>query len=175
VVEKLLSKRVIFRGRAVDFAVDSVRLPNGKRATREYLDHPGAVAVVPFLDPKTVVMVRQYRHPVRETTWEIPAGKLASGESPLTCLRRELREETGYTARTLRPLIEFWPTCAFSNELIRIYRATGLVQGEASPDDDEFIAAEALPFKTVLRWVREGRIKDSKTIIAVLACDRHYI
>lgn len=172
--EKRLSRKVIYRGRAVDFAVDTVRLPNGRKAQREYLDHPGAAAVLPFLDPRTVVMVRQYRHPVREVTYEIPAGKLSRGEDPLACLRRELREETGYAARSIRPLIEYWPTPAFSNERIRIYQATRLVPGRAAPDEDECIAAEALPFSTVLRWVRAGRIRDSKTIIAVLAYDRFF-
>ena len=173
-IEKKLSKKVVYRGQAVDFAVDTVRLPNGKRAVREYVDHPGAVAVLPFLDPKTVVLVRQYRHPVREITYEIPAGKLDGNESPLVCLRRELREETGFTARSIHRLVDYWPTPAFSNEVIRIYRASGLVRGTASPDEDEFIAAVDVPFKTVLRWIREGRIKDSKTIIAALSYDRYF-
>lgn len=171
-IEKLIRRKTVFAGRAVGFRVDTVRLPNGRPALREYMDHPGAAAVLPFLDRRTVVLVRQYRHPVGELTWEIPAGKLDGKESPLACLRRELKEETGFTARAIRPLIDFWPTPAFSNELIRIYRAEGLTAGVAAPDADEFIAAEAVPYRKVLGWVRQGKIRDSKTVIAVLAFDR---
>lgn len=157
-------------GRAVAFRVDTVRLPDGRSATREYLDHYGAVAVVPFLDPKTVVLVRQYRYPVGKTTWELPAGKLGRGERVLSCLKRELREETGYTAGRIRPLIRYWPTPAFSNELIHIFTADRLVPGRMQPDDDEFIEAKKVPFDKALRWALDGTIKDSKTVIALLAC-----
>jgi len=168
--ETFVRGRTVYRGRAVNFVVDEVRLPDGKRATREYMDHPGAVAVVPFLDGETIVLVRQYRHPVGQVTYEIPAGKLDKGERPLPCLRRELREETGYTAGKITPILEYWPTPAFANELIRIYRAERLKPGKVSPDDDEFIEAEAVPLRRALDWVFSGRIRDSKTVIALLAC-----
>src|SRR5437879_4591807 len=101
-IETLVRRRPIYRGDAVNFVVDRIRLPNGRLAHREYLDHPGAVGVLPFLDRDTVVLVRQYRHPVAEVTYEIPAGKLTRGESILSCLRRELQEETGYRARRFK-------------------------------------------------------------------------
>ena len=104
-IERLHKRRNIFQGRAVGFNVDEVILPDGKKATREYLAHPGAVAVIPFLDPRTIIMVRQYRHPVGRVTWEIPAGKLAKGENPLSCVRRELEEETGYRAAKVKKLV----------------------------------------------------------------------
>src|ERR1700722_11503092 len=100
-IETFVSKKTVWTGRAVNFRVDTVRLPNGQLATREFLDHPGAVGVVPFLNKDTVVMVRQYRHPVGEVTLELPAGKIDKGESLLTCVKRELREETGYTAQKI--------------------------------------------------------------------------
>ena len=171
-IETLIRRRVAFNGKAIDLAVDTVRLPNGKPATREFLLHPGAAAVLAFLDPRTVVLVRQYRHPVGEITYEIPAGKLSAGERPLACLRRELKEETGYSARTIRPLMDYWPTPAFSNEVIHIFWAAGLTPGRMRPDDDEFIAAEAVPFKRLLGWIRDGKIKDSKTALAALAYAR---
>lgn len=169
-VETVVRRRLVHRGRAIDFYADQVRLPDGATAFREYVGHPGAVAVVPFLDPRTVVLVRQYRYPVGAVTWEIPAGKLDKGERPLPCLRRELREETGYTARRIRRLLTFWPAPAFSNERLHIYRASGLVPGPSRPDDDEFIEARPVALRTALSWVRSGRIRDAKTVIGLLAC-----
>jgi ADP-ribose pyrophosphatase len=169
-VEKFVRGRTVFRGNAVNFRVDTVRLPNGKRATREYMDHPGAVAVVPFLDEDTVVLVRQYRYPVGETTYEIPAGKLDAGERLRPCLERELREETGYTAGRITHLIDYWPTPAFANEILHVYVADHLEPGKMSPDEDEFLEAVVVPFDKALRWVLSGKIKDSKTVIALLAC-----
>lgn len=169
-VESVVRRRLVHRGRAIDFYADEVRLPDGKKAFREYVGHPGAVAVVPFLDPETVVLVRQYRYPVGAVTWEIPAGKLDKGEPPLKCLRRELVEETGYTARRVRRLMTFWPAPAFSNESLHIFRADGLAAGRARPDDDEFIEARPVALKAALGWVRSGKIKDAKTVIGLLSC-----
>ena len=171
-VEKPLRRNPFYQGRAVDFHVDTVRLPNKKTATREYLHHHGAVGVLPFLDQDTVVLVRQYRYPVGEVTLEMPAGKLEPGEDRLVCIKRELREETGYTARRIRHLIDYWPTCAFSDELLRLYIADGLQPGKHSPDSDEFIEAVTMPYKKALDLVWKGRIKDSKTVIALLAARR---
>ena len=169
-VETVVRRRLVHRGRAIDFYADTVRLPDGAKAFREYVGHPGAVAVVPFLDRTTVVLVRQYRYPVGATTWEIPAGKLDKGEPPLKALRRELREETGYSARRVRRLLTFWPAPAFSNERLHIYRADGLVPGRARPDEDEFIEARPLPLKTALGWISSGKIRDAKTVIGLLSC-----
>lgn len=169
-IEKFVRKKTVWRGRAVDFRVDTVRLPNGKLATREYLDHPGAVGVVPLLPGRRVVMVRQYRHPVREVTLELPAGKLDPRESPLACVKRELREETGYTARKIAPLIQYWPTPAFANEVLHLYVAEGLKAGKMDTDEDEFLECVTLPLRKALDLVRRGEIRDSKTVIGLLAC-----
>lgn len=170
-VEKRLRKNTVYEGRALDFCVDDVELPDGGKATREYLDHPGAVGLVPLLPDGRVVLVRQYRYPVGEVTLELPAGKFDKGstESILECARRELKEETGYTAEKLTPLLQYWPTCAFANELLHLFVAEGLTPGELSPDEDEFIEKLELPFDEALGLVREGRIKDSKTVIGLLA------
>lgn len=167
-VEKLVRKNTVYRGRMVNFNVDEIILPDGGRATREYMDHPGAVGVLPFLDKDTIVLVRQYRYPVGEVTLEMPAGKLDKGEKPLPCVRRELEEETGYTARRIVPLMEYWPTAAFANEVLHLYVATELTPGRHHPDEDEFIEPVVLPFKEALELVRTGKIRDSKTIIGLL-------
>ncbi|PCI40721.1 MAG: ADP-ribose pyrophosphatase [Elusimicrobia bacterium] len=169
-LEKCIRQRVIHKGRAINFHVDQVRLPDGKTAVREYVDHPGAVTIIPFVNAKTVVLVRQYRYAIGKITYELPAGKLSPREKPLVCARRELREETGYSARRMRRLLTFWPAPAFSNESMFIYRAEGLSPGALDPDDDEFIDAVKIPFYKALDWVASGRIKDAKTIIGLLAC-----
>ena len=169
-IETFVSKKTVWHGRAIDFRVDTVRLPNGKLATREFMDHPGAVGVVPFADKDTVVMVRQYRHPIGEVTLELPAGKLDKGESALTCVKRELREETGYTARKIKPLIDYWPTSAFANEILHLYVAEGLKPGKMHTDADEFLQCVTIPFRKALKMALSGEIKDSKTIIGLLAC-----
>lgn len=172
-MQKLLEKPVkvkrVFKGNAVNFNEDLVRLINGKTATREYIDHPGAAAALPITDKGEIVMVRQFRYPVGEVTWEIPAGKCHGPEDkPLTRVRHELREETGYTARSIKKLITFWPCCAFSNETLPIYLATGLKPGPMQPDEDEFINVMHVPLKKALEMIKSGVIKDSKTVIAIL-------
>lgn len=169
-VETCVKKREVYRGDAVSFRVDRIRLPDGKLAQREFMDHPGAVAVVPLLPRGRVVLVRQYRYPVAETTYEIPAGKLSKGENLRACVRRELREETGYAARSIKPLLDYWPTPAFANELIHLFVAKELTEGTMAPDDDEFLSAEVVPFSRALGWVASGRIRDSKTALGLLAC-----
>ncbi|NLO91270.1 MAG: NUDIX hydrolase [Elusimicrobia bacterium] len=169
-IEKGLCKKRLYKGGAVNFNVDKVLLPNRKTANREYLDHPGAVAVLPVLPNGNILMVRQYRYPVGEATWEIPAGKMhGPKDSPALRARCELQEETGYTVSSLSKLITFWPCCAFSNERLHIYQASGLKPGPASPDDDEFLRPGEFSLKRAMAMVRSGRIKDSKTIIALQA------
>jgi len=167
--EKFLKRNTAVRGQAVNFRIDTVQLPNKKKAVREYLDHPGAVAVIALVDPTHLILVQQFRYPVGQVTWEIPAGKLNRGEKALPCVKRELEEETGCRAKRIERLLSFWPTAAFANEIIHLFVARGLTQGEANPDDDEFLRTRVWSLKDAARAVQKGRIKDSKTIIALLA------
>ncbi|MBK8575666.1 MAG: NUDIX hydrolase [Elusimicrobia bacterium] len=171
--ERELRRKRVYRGKAVDFWVDTVRLPSGAIATREYLGHPGAVAVVAVVGGKKhdpdLLFVQQYRHPVKEVTLELPAGKLDLGESPRACVNRELEEETGFRAARVRKMLSFWPTPAFANEVIHIYEARGLTPGTFSPDADEFIEPVRIALSHALELVRRGRIKDSKTLIGLFA------
>lgn len=167
--EKLHTKRLLFSG-TVDFRADTVTLPNGRKATREFMSHPGAVAVLPVTADGRIVFVRQFRYPVGRVTLEIPAGKLHSRrDAPLKRAKAELKEETGFTAARMLPLFSFWPTSAFSDEVLHIYAATGLTGGAPSPDDDEFLRVETLTFEKAWKLAQTGRIMDAKTLLALQA------
>lgn len=171
--ETTLGSCRVFEGKIINLRVDEVELPNGKRATREVVEHPGAVAVAALTEKGEIVLVRQFRKPAEEVLLEIPAGKLDPGEKPLDCVRRELMEETGITAECIKPLLSYYTTPGFSNEVIHLFLATGLRRGEAAPDKDEFLEVTYLPLSEALRLVREGKIRDAKTIIGILlAADR---
>jgi len=170
--ERLVKANQIYLGKSVGFSADQVRLPGGGVTVREYLNHPGAVAIVAFSSkppsPAKILMVRQYRYPVKSVTWEIPAGKIDLEEPPISCVRRELEEETGFRAGRVKHLLSYWPTAAFSDEIIHIFGAWDLHQGVFNPDDDEFITSQSISLDQALRWIKMGKIKDSKTIIALL-------
>jgi ADP-ribose pyrophosphatase len=176
-IEKFHKTQFSFQGSAVGFKCDQVRLHNGKLASREYLTHPGAVAILPFLDsPREVpllkcriVLVEQFRYPVRRITLELPAGKIDAGESPRKCLARELKEETGYSTARFNPLISYEPTPAFSQEVIHVFWADRLKKGKSRPDEDEFLRVRTVRFGEMLEKVRQGRIRDSKTALGIVA------
>ncbi|MDR3257137.1 MAG: NUDIX hydrolase [Endomicrobium sp.] len=167
-IEKLIKKNKIYHGSVIDLFCDEVELPNGATAKRAYLRHPGAAAVLPFMDKENIILVKQYRHAINQITYEIPAGKIDNGEPPLECATRELEEETGYKAKKLEALLSFYPTTAFSNEVIYLFAAFGLKEGKPNPDEDEFVSREIISFKEAVEMVKTGKIRDSKTIIALL-------
>lgn len=167
--ETLLKKSTIYKGRVIDVRNDRVQLPNKKTAYREFIVHPGAVAVLPFIDKKRIILLRQYRYPIGEVTWEIPAGKIDASETPLCCIKRELGEETGFQASRYKQLMSYWPSAAFSTEIIYIYVAHGLRPLKAPhPDEDEFLETKFVKLTTCFQWIKTGKIKDSKTILALL-------
>ena len=144
---------------------DTVRLPDGKRTTREYVLHGGAVMVIPLLDDGRVLLERQYRYPICRVMTEFPAGKLDPDEGALACAERELREETGYSAREFTFLTRIHPIISYSTEFIDIFLARGLTQGERKLDDGEFLETFAAEVEQVGEWIRTGEITDVKTII----------
>lgn len=172
-VEIGLHSDSIYDGRLLRVKCDTVRLPNGREATREWVKHPGAAAVIPLLDDGRIVLVRQYRYPIRQVTLEIPAGKLdGAGEDPLSCAQRELAEETGYQAKYFEKLLALATTVGFSDEWIHIFLATGLALGNPSPDEDEFIHVVTMPLAAAVEKIERQEIVDSKTITAILLLER---
>ncbi|HYK82075.1 MAG TPA: NUDIX hydrolase [Gemmatimonadales bacterium] len=168
-----LASRRIYTGRVVRLDVDTVRFPDGSTGELEVIRHPGAAAVVPCAsDPAapdpTILLIKQYRYATGGVLWEIPAGTLAPGEDPAACARRELMEEAGVAAVELRPLTAIWTTPGFTDEVIHLYLATGLTAGEPARERDEFIEVEPQPLSRVLTRIREGDIRDAKTIVAIL-------
>ncbi len=151
---------------------DTVALPDGQEAIREYLEHPGAVAILAVLDDGRIVLERQYRYPIEQAVIEIPAGKLNPGEDPLLCAQRELQEETGYVAKHWRKIRRIHPVISYSTEFIDIYLAEGLMSGPARLDAEEFLDVFAAPLEELIEWVESGKITDVKTIISTYWLDR---
>ncbi|MBQ5840525.1 MAG: NUDIX hydrolase [Clostridia bacterium] len=166
--EKTLSSVNAFDGHILHLCVDTVELPDGQTATRKFIKHPGGVAVVALTEDRQVLLVRQYRYPYGEVVTEIPAGKRDSGEDPLTTGRRELEEETGYTADTYTSLGTLYPSPGYVDEVIYLYLATGLHPTAAHPDADEFLEVERRPIEELVSDILEGKIPDAKTQTAVL-------
>jgi len=164
--ERTISTKPIFEGRMINVQVDTVQLPNGETATREIVRHPGAVAVLALLGDRMLV-VEQFRKPLERVQVEIPAGKLEPGEDPMEAAGRELEEETGYKARSLRHLRTFSTSPGFAEEVIHLYFADELEQGEVHLDDEEFLTCEAITLEQAEAYIRDGRIYDAKTLLAV--------
>ena len=167
--ETYVSREEIFDGYIVHLVKDTVSLPYGALATREVALHHGAVCVVPVTDEGEIIMERQFRYPFDEVIWEIPAGKLDKDEfGHLEAAKRELREETGYTAETYTFIGELYPSPAILSENIHMYIATGLKKGEQERDEDEFLDVVKVPFNKVVEMILNGEIPDAKTQTAVL-------
>jgi len=155
----------LFQGRLLHAFRDTVRLPDGSQATREYIVHPGAVMVIPMLEDGRLVLERQFRYPMQQVMIEFPAGKLDPGEDPQACARRELLEETGYTAREWARAGLLHPVISYSTEFIDIWFARGLTLQESKLDEEEFLEVLLATPDELLAWCRDGRVTDSKTLI----------
>ena len=165
-LERKVNSKTIYEG-VVNFKVDTVRLINGAISKREYMQHPGASAVLAVENGK-VLFVEQYRYPVKKIILEIPAGKLKPRQTPLACAKAELKEETGYTAKTIKKILTFNTSAAFADENLHIFYASGLKPGNPHLDEDEFVNVKWISFDKVFKMIKKGKITDSKTIIALL-------
>ena len=166
--ETRVASQELLRGHFLHAMRDTVRLPDGKEATREYVIHPGAVMVVAELPDGRLVLERQFRYPVQSVMVEFPAGKLDPGEDSLVCAQRELLEETGYTARQWARAGVLHPVISYSTEFIDIWFARELTAGERQLDAGEFLDVFSASADELLQWCRDGRITDAKTLTGVL-------
>lgn len=170
--EHFVSGEQVFDGRLLKVYRDVVRLPDGSRGEREYIRHPGAVAIVALFDDGRVLLERQYRYPQRREFIEIPAGKLEPNEPHLETAKRELVEETGYAAAQWTRLGVVHTAIAYTDEAIELFLARKLTPGAARLDDGEFLETILVPFDEAIAMVRDGRITDVKTVAALLWVDR---
>lgn len=166
--EQTVSRTDLLQGHFLHVVRDTVRLPSGRDATREYVLHPGAVMVIGLLDDGQVVLERQYRHPMGQVMLEFPAGKLDAGEGSRACAERELREETGYRAREWAFAGRLSPTVAYSDEIIDIWFARGLTAGDRQLDEGEFLDVISATPQAVLEACRNGAIIDGKSVAGAL-------
>ena len=165
--EHCISSEEVYSGKFLHLKKDIVKLPDGNSTYREYLIHPGAVAIMPILNDGRILLERQFRYPVDAAMIEIPAGKLELGEDPLLCAQRELLEETGYSAKSWEFLGRIHPVISYATETIDIYLAKDLTLGERSLDDGEFLDVFAATLDEMHAWIASGKITDVKTIISV--------
>lgn len=167
-VEVQESSELVYDGRFLKVRRDMVRLPNDHVVSREYVVHPGAVVVLPLLDDGRVLLERQFRYPIGQVMTEFPAGKLDPGEDPLACAKRELFEETGYTAREWATAGALHLAIAYSTEIIHIFFARGLEAGDRKLDEDEFLDVRSADLAELLQASRDGGVTDAKTLTCML-------
>ncbi|MBO5994928.1 MAG: NUDIX hydrolase [Firmicutes bacterium] len=164
--EKTLSEEMIYEGKIINLKKQKVTVKNGT-SYREIIEHNGGAVLAAITDDKKMVMIRQFRKPAEKVMFEVPAGKIDPGEDPLVTAGRELKEETGYTAREVKYLTSFYPSVGYSKEVLHLYLCTGLVPGETDFDENEAIDMELWDIEELYQMVMRGELDDAKTIIAI--------
>lgn len=171
--ETRLDSELMYEGDFIQVRKDKVRLPDGAVSSREYINHPGAVAVLAILDNGNLVMERQYRYAPQREFIELPAGKIDQGEDILACAKRELLEETGYVASEWIHLSTAWPCIGYADERMEYFLARGLVHQGSNLDDGEFLEVLEVSLQEAIEWVRLGKINESKTIVGLFWLEKH--
>lgn len=166
--EKLISTDTLYEGTVIKLKLCEVELENGKTVRREIVEHNGGVAVLAIDDADNILLVRQFRLAAGGQIWELPAGKLEKGEEPAACGRRELEEETGYTAADFRFLGRILPTPGYVTEVLHLYLAKGLAATAQRLDADEFLDVAKMPFDKALQMCLDGEITDAKTVVSLM-------
>jgi ADP-ribose pyrophosphatase len=165
---QILKSEVLYQGKVFSLQRDTVIEPGGVQVERDIIEHPGSVVVLPIFKDGRILLIRQYRHSVGEFLWELVAGRKEPNESPVAAARRELIEETGYTATRLRKMMRIVPTPGFVNEWMWIFAAEGLAQGEAQPEEDEKITPRIFSLKQAEMMIEGGALRDAKSICGIL-------
>ena len=165
---RILKSKIVFQGRSFGVRLDEIIEPSGVHAVREVVTHPGSVVVLPVLPDGRVVLVRQYRHATRHHLWELVAGRMEKGEAPKQGARRELKEETGYRARKLSVILDFFPTPGFLEEKMFILLAEGLTAGKAEPEEDEKLTVGLFSKQELQQMIRKRQLRDAKSIAGLL-------
>lgn len=166
--EKILESEYVFKGRVVNVRLDKVLLQNQNISSREIVEHTGGVCIMPIDSEGNVIFVRQYRSPFEKVIEELPAGKLEKGEEPLSCCIRELKEETGCTARKIYNLGEIYPSVGYTQEVLYLFAATDLEFGEKHLDENEFLQSYKIPLIKAFSMAVNGDLKDAKTVTAIM-------
>ena len=166
--EKTISSDRVYTGKTISLRVDTVEIPNRGYKKREIVEHNGAVGIIAITPENKVVLVKQYRKAIEKELWEIPAGKIEPGENPKESAIRELKEETGYSAQSIKLLHKFYTSAGFSNKKIYIYLAENLTSGSQDFDDDEFIETKEFSLNEVYDMIYNNDIEDGKTSIGML-------
>jgi ADP-ribose pyrophosphatase len=164
----VIASKPVYRGRVIDVSTERLRYANGRVYDLDFIRHPGAAAVVPIDHADRVCVVRQYRHGVEDFLWEIPAGKLDAGEAPAVCAARELKEETGIVAQRWTSLGIYVSAPGILNEIIHLYLARDLPLGVATPDADEDLEQQWIPFAQAVELAQRGDWNDGKTVVALV-------
>lgn len=170
--ETQIDSEPVYNGHFLNIQCDTVRLPDGKQSKREYIKHPGAVVILPVFDDGSVLLERQFRYPLKRVFVEFPAGKIDPQEESLACAKRELQEETGYTASDWRFVCTIHNAIAYSDEHLDIFLARGLTEGVRKLDDGEFLETFKATLPEMLGWIQTGQITDVKTVIGTFWLDK---
>lgn len=165
---RVISSKIVFKSNIFSVRHESVVEPGGMKVTRDVVVHPGSVVVLPVFSDGRILMIRQYRHAAKQFLWELVAGRKDAGENFVQGAHRELREETGYTARRMTKMLDLFPSPGFISEKMVIFRAEGLTIGEAQPEEDEKITQRIFTLSEAERWIRSGKICDAKSVAGIL-------
>ena len=170
--EKKISSKIVYDGTFLNVRKDLVSLPNGKKSTREWINHPGAVCIIPILPNGKLALIRQFRYPIGKEMIELPAGKLDANETPKNCALRELEEEIGHKANKLTLLTHIHPAIGFANETMWLFLAENLIETKINQDEDEFLELIPTDLKDAIKMTWNGEITDVKTIIGIHWAER---
>ena len=165
--EEKINSQIIHEGKILTYTVDKVRLPNGKESTRDVVLHNGGVTIVAQPELTKVVLVKQFRYAIGKVFWELPAGTLKKNENPIVAAKRELKEETGYIAKSLEPMGIVYPLPGYSSEVLYFFKAVDLIDDEPEPDADENIEVKVFDLKQAWQMIKDGEIRDAKTIAGI--------